>query len=86
LDYEKPASTGTHAKISTGSFWPFSTASVNRVVFGRGSASFHFCYPPKPDVTATPLRKLGPSGCMFARRAMIRMDDDELIFKVAALS
>jgi hypothetical protein len=31
LDYEKPASTGAQAKISTGSFLPFSTASVTCV-------------------------------------------------------
>jgi len=29
LDYKKPVSTGAQAKISIGSFLPFSTASVN---------------------------------------------------------
>jgi hypothetical protein len=29
LDYEKSVSTGAHAKISTNSFLPFSTVSVN---------------------------------------------------------
>jgi hypothetical protein len=29
LDYEKPVSTGAQAKISIGSFWPFSTASTH---------------------------------------------------------
>jgi hypothetical protein len=32
LDYEESVSTGAQAKISIGSFWPFSTVSTHRVI------------------------------------------------------
>jgi hypothetical protein len=46
LGYEKPVSTDAKAKILIGSFLPFSTASVIRVISGVGS---DFRFSPNSD-------------------------------------
>jgi hypothetical protein len=58
LDYEESVSTGAQAKISIGSFLPFSTVSVNRVISGT---DWDCRFTPSSDQTAA-LRQapLGP--------------------------
>jgi putative tryptophan/tyrosine transport system substrate-binding protein len=57
LDYEKPVSTGAQAKILIGSFLPFSTVSVNRVISDAGS---DFRFPSNSDrfAASRPLLRL----------------------------
>jgi hypothetical protein len=74
LHYEKPIATGAQAKISIGSFLPFSTASANFCLTHRSKGSLIFFSQTTPRAVTDVLIKFfhaslsrQPDACGFRR-------------------